>query len=69
MTRYRCPNCRVIAKFPNAARFAFCPACGQALASFDRLPQLGHTKVSRPTDRGGEPAMSGASLSSFLEET
>jgi hypothetical protein len=59
MTRYLCPTCSLVVKYPNAARFVFCPGCGQPLASFDRLPQVARGEVSRPTG-GAEPTLSGA---------
>ena len=61
MIRYLCPTCRQVAKLPNAARFAFCPACGQPLGSFDRLFEPPATEAM-PTDRGArrvyEPKLS-----------
>jgi hypothetical protein len=62
MTRYLCPTCSQVVKFPNAARFVFCPACRQPLASFDRLPEIADAAASTPTGAGAEPALSGARL-------
>jgi hypothetical protein len=55
MIRYLCPTCRQVAKLPNAARLAFCPRCGQALGSFDRLFET-PAKETMPTDRGAGQA-------------
>jgi hypothetical protein len=57
LIRYLCPTCRQVAKLPNVANFAFCPGCGQALASFDRLSEDdARAKEPAPVDRGEEPA-------------